>query len=57
MSILASIISTFGANIVPPHFSPPRHQAPPRPRFGSVKRHRRHAAKQRARRRAKSILT
>lgn len=32
-----------------------RHQAPPKPRYGSVKRHRRHADKQRARRRARRL--
>ncbi|WP_200179132.1 hypothetical protein [Ectothiorhodospira mobilis] len=33
----------------------PRHEAPPKPKYGSVKRHRRHAAKRRARRRARRL--
>tara|TARA_B100000929_G_C15389865_1_gene380806 strand:+ start:189 stop:368 length:180 start_codon:yes stop_codon:yes gene_type:complete len=33
----------------------PRHEAPRKPKFGSVKRHQRHAAKARARKRARRL--
>lgn len=55
MSMLATIIASLGTNTAPMHFQIPRHEAPPRPRYGSVKRHKRHAAKRRARRRAKRL--
>ncbi len=52
---LASIIASFGALTAPRGFPIQRHQTPPKPRYGSVKRQRRHADKQRARRRAKRL--
>lgn len=56
MNILTSIAAIFGTNARTWTGIPiPRYQAPTKPSYGSLRRHQRHAAKRRARRRARRL--